>query len=229
MWSHPFIDEAYALSNTESNEDFGREAIDILLKRMEDYRDRLIVIVAGYPELMQKFILSNPGLSSRFTRSVMFEDYSVPEMCRIFMMMCQKEEYNLSTEALAYSSVLFGLAHRQKDEYFGNARFVRNVQERTTMKQSARLAAKPRITKQELVTIELDDIPFEMIPGFDLRTLDFSQIRWSGSCPGCQKHFDAKRDFIGQRVQCNCGRQFEFPWWNPVLATITGIFPNGNL
>jgi hypothetical protein len=175
---------------------------------------------------MQKFILSNPGLSSRFTRFVTFGDYTAPEMCRIFAKMCEKEEYTLSKETLAYASVLFYVAHSQRDEHFGNARFVRNVYEKTTMKQSSRLAALPEVTKECLAMLEPADIPFEMIPNFDVNGLDLSQSRWSGSCPGCQKSFNAKLDFIGQKVNCKqCGNKFVFPWWNPVPTTITGVFP----
>ena len=222
-----FIDEAYTLSKKESGQDYGQEAIDTLLKRMEDQRDRLIVIAAGYPALMQQFIQSNPGLSSRFTRSITFDDYSAPEMCRIFANMCKKEEYTLPQETLAYVCVVFYLAHSQRDEHFGNARFVRNVYENTTMKQSSRLAAEHSITKQALATLEQVDIPFEMIPNFDVNGLDLSQSRWSGTCPGCQKSFDAKLDFIGQRVTCKqCGEKFMFPWWNPVPVTIGGVFPS---
>jgi SpoVK/Ycf46/Vps4 family AAA+-type ATPase len=128
-----FIDEAYTLSK-KGGEDYGQEAIDTLLKQMEDYRDRLIVIVAGYPKLMQDFIVSNPGLASRFTRSLSFEDYSVPEMCRIFDKMCKNEEYKLTPATYANACIFFSLAYHQKDEHFGNGRFVRNVYENTTMK-----------------------------------------------------------------------------------------------
>jgi Holliday junction resolvasome RuvABC ATP-dependent DNA helicase subunit len=221
-----FIDEAYTLSKQESGQDYGQEAIDTLLKRMEDNRDRLIVIVAGYPILMKQFILSNPGLSSRFTRSITFEDYTVSEMCRIYATMCKKDEYTLSKEALAYSCVLFGIACSQKNEHFGNGRFVRNVYENTTMKQSARLATEAQVTKKALATLEYSDIPFEMISNFDINNLDLSQSRWTGCCPSCQKSFAAKLDFIGQQVKCKCGQKFEFPWWNPVPTSIGGIFPN---
>jgi hypothetical protein len=220
-----FVDEAYTLSKKEGGQDYGQEAIDTLLKRMEDHRDRLIVIAAGYPALMSQFIQSNPGLSSRFTRSIVFEDYTAPEMCRIFANMCKKEEYILPKETLAHACVLFYLAHSQRDEHFGNARFVRNVHENTTMKQSTRLSALPQITKEALGMIEHSDIPFEMIPNFDVNGLDLSQSRWSGACPSCQKSFNAKLDFIGKRVVCKqCNEKFEFPWWNPVLTTIAGVF-----
>jgi len=221
-----FIDEAYALSKGGGT-DYGQEAIDTLLKRMEDYRDRLIVVVAGYPAPMKEFLLSNPGLSSRFTRSITFEDYSVPEMCRIFGKMCKNDEYTLSSTALAHACILITLAHSQRNEHFGNARFVRNLYENTTMKQSSRLAALKQITKEALATIEHSDIPFNMISGFDAQNLDLSQSRWNGTCPCCQKLFDAKKlEFVGQQVTCKeCNQTFEFPWWNPVLETIAGVFP----
>jgi len=219
-----FIDEAYALSRQDGGQDFGREAIDTLLKRMEDHRDRLIVIVAGYPALMRQFLQSNPGLSSRFTRSITFEDYSVPEMCRIFANICKKEEYTLSKEALASACILFSMAHRQKDEHFGNARFVRNVYESTTMRQSARLATEPEITKHALAMLERIDIPFDMIPDFDSTNLDFSESRWRAVCPGCQTQIKARLEFVARQVRCKkCDRSFEFPWWYPIPSTIGGI------
>jgi hypothetical protein len=220
-----FIDEAYALSKG-GGQDFGQEAIETLLKRMEDHRDRLIVVVAGYPAPMKEFLLSNPGLSSRFTRSITFADYSVPELCRIFGKMCKSDEYTLSQSALAHVCILLNLAHHQRNEHFGNARFVRNFYENTTMKQSARLASLKQITKEALATIEHFDIPHEMVAGFHAQNLDLSESRWSGTCPYCQKEINAKLDFIGRRVVCKqCNEEFEFSWWNPVVATISGVFP----
>jgi hypothetical protein len=93
------IDEAYALAGAESQHDFGAESIDTLLKRMEDYRDRLIVIVAGYPVPMDRLLRTNPGLESRFTRFIDFEDYAVPDLCRIFEKFCGDAQYSLTTAA----------------------------------------------------------------------------------------------------------------------------------
>ena len=217
-----FIDEAYALAKGGGT-DYGQEAIDTLLKRMEDHRDRLIVVVAGYPAPMKEFLISNPGLSSRFTRTITFEDYSVPEMCRIFGKMCRNDEYVLSQSALAHACILMNLAHYQRNEHFGNARFVRNLYENTTMKQSSRLASLKQITKEALVMIEHVDIPFEMVSGFNAQNLDISQSRWSGMCPDCQHKIDAKLEVIGQKFKCECQQTFVFPWWNPVPETIVGI------
>ncbi len=119
---------------------FGEEAINTLLKRMEDFRDRLIVIAAGYPLLMENFLRSNPGLESRFTRFIMFEDYAVPDLCRIFEKFCQDTEYQLTPTACANAFMLFSVAYHQRDERFGNARFVRNVYEAAVNRQSVRLS-----------------------------------------------------------------------------------------
>ena len=118
-----FIDEAYTLSRSgAASGDFGQEAIDTLLKRMEDQRDRLIVVVAGYPKPMQDFLRSNPGLQSRFTRFIAFEDYSVQEMCRIFEKFCNDNEYVLTPLARINAFLLFVAARSRRDETFGNAR-----------------------------------------------------------------------------------------------------------
>jgi hypothetical protein len=139
-----FIDEAYTLSQRHSGgEDaFGREAIDTLLKRMEDHRDRLSVVVAGYGGPMQQFIRANPGLQSRFTRFLHFEDYTAAELCRIFDRLCRGSEYTLDPGAMAVASHFFTLAHARRDEHFGNARYVRNVFEEVLSHQSQRVVAE---------------------------------------------------------------------------------------
>jgi SpoVK/Ycf46/Vps4 family AAA+-type ATPase len=155
-----FIDEAYSLSGSDSDRDsFGNEAIDTLLKRMEDQRDRLVVIVAGYTAPMAKFLKSNPGLSSRFTRFLDFVDYSAAELTEIFRKRCEGGEYILTEPALEKLHTIFGEAVAQKDEHFGNGRYVRNVFERTTMRQSARLCELETMTREQLSTIEMEDLP----------------------------------------------------------------------
>ena len=131
-----FIDEAYALANHDNANDFGQEAIETLLKGMEDHRADLIVIVAGYTELMGNFIHSNPGLESRFNKYFYFEDYTPRALMEIFRSMCQKNGYTLDGEAEARAAALFQALYEERDENFGNARDVRNLFERAVARQA---------------------------------------------------------------------------------------------
>ena len=151
-----FIDEAYAL-NGKSENDFGQEAIDTILKAMEDHRDDLVVIVAGYTDLMDRFIHSNPGLESRFNRFLLFEDYSPDEMLAIFRMQCKKGCYQLAegTEELVRDYIN---EENGDPETFGNARGVRNIFEHILVAQNNRLAAMETVTKEDLMTLTQDDV-----------------------------------------------------------------------
>ena len=150
-----FVDEAYAL-NGKSENDFGQEAIDTLLKAMEDHRDDLVVIVAGYTDLMDKFIHSNPGLESRFNRFLLFEDYSLDELMAIFKMRCGKG-YTLSPEAEPL--VRDYIAEESADgDGFGNARGVRNIFEHILVAQNNRLAKMENITRDDLMQLTADDV-----------------------------------------------------------------------
>jgi len=157
-----FIDEAYTLARGDQHDSFGQEAIDTLLKRMEDYRDRLVVVVAGYPQPMRDLILSNPGLESRFTRFFQFHDYTAPELSAIFEMFASKGHYLLDSEARESVSDLFHRAFSERNERFGNARYCRNIFEETTTRQALRLASRGvPSTKDELRSIVGIDIPIE--------------------------------------------------------------------
>ncbi len=151
-----FIDEAYALSNKQGN-DFGQEAIDTILKAMEDKRDDLIVIVAGYTELMEDFIHSNPGLESRFNRFLHFADYTAEEMIAIFLSRCEKSAYTLADNAkpLLESVLRF---EKENNETFGNARGVRNLFEKAVVAQANRLASGDTITRESLMLLTKEDI-----------------------------------------------------------------------
>ena len=151
-----FIDEAYAL-NGKSESDCGREAIDTILKAMEDHRDDLVVIVAGYTDLMDRFIHSNPGLESRFNRFLLFEDYTSDEMLDIFKMQCKKGCYQLSdgVEELVRDYIT---EENGDPETFGNARGVRNIFEHILVAQNNRLAAMETVTKEDLMTLTQDDV-----------------------------------------------------------------------
>ena len=150
-----FIDEAYAL-NGKSENDFGQEAIDTILKAMEDHRDDLVVIVAGYTELMDRFIHSNPGLESRFNRFLEFEDYTTEQMVAIFKMQCKKGCYVLAqgTEELVRDFI----AEESADDSFGNARGVRNLFEHILVAQNNRLAKLEKVTRDDLMQIMPDDV-----------------------------------------------------------------------
>lgn len=151
-----FIDEAYALTNRGGN-DYGQEAVDTLLKAMEDNRDDLIVIVAGYIELMQEFIHSNPGLESRFNRFLHFPDYSIDEMMTIFDMRCNQSGYTLAEDARPILRDVIKLESMDV-KGFGNARGIRNLFESAVTAQANRLASDPEITKEDLMTFTADDV-----------------------------------------------------------------------
>lgn len=151
-----FIDEAYTLTN-RGGQDYGQEAVDTLLKAMEDHRDDLIVIVAGYIELMEEFIHSNPGLESRFNRFLDFPDYTVEEMKQIFEMRCKKSGYTLAEDAVEPLKTMLRLFSLNQKS-FGNARGVRNLFERAVSAQANRLAKKESITREELMLLTLDDV-----------------------------------------------------------------------
>jgi len=133
-----FIDEAYSLKRERSNQDFGQEAIDIILKRMEDYKNKFFVIAAGYPLLMQEFLESNPGLKSRFTHTFTFDDYTSEELTEIFKIFAQKEKYFVQKDAEEFLLEKFEKINHKKNDTFGNARFVRNIFNQTKIELSKR-------------------------------------------------------------------------------------------
>ena len=151
-----FIDEAYALNGKGEN-DFGQETIDTILKAMEDHRDDLVVIVAGYDGLMERFIHSNPGLESRFNRFLHFDDYTPEEMLQIFEMQCKKGCYTL--EGQAAEMVRDFIVEENTDPVsFGNARGVRNIFEQILVHQANRLAGMEQVTKEDLMKITPTDV-----------------------------------------------------------------------
>ena len=153
-----FIDEAYALAAQENANDFGREAIETLLKGMEDHRSDLIVIVAGYTELMGRFLHANPGLESRFNKYFYFDDYNGEELMEIFRSMCGKNGYTLDGAGEKYAAELFQTLYRERDENFGNARDVRNLFERAVARQADRVAALASPGREELMALTAADL-----------------------------------------------------------------------
>jgi stage V sporulation protein K len=153
-----FVDEAYTLA-AGSETDFGREAINILLKAMEDKRDRLAVVVAGYPDQMARFLDSNPGLASRFNRTIEFEDYPPAELLDIFESITSDGGFVLSQDARSRAAELFASSYENRDQTFGNGRFVRNVFEKAQEQQANRICMLPDPTEAELSTILRVDLP----------------------------------------------------------------------
>lgn len=153
-----FIDEAYALVPDRAHNDYGQEAISTLLKRMEDDRDRLVVIIAGYPNEMQRFIDSNPGLQSRFNRYINFPDYTPEELVRIFKMYLKKNEYTMSQETEDYllQRIEYVVAHKNRN--FGNARYMRNIFEKTIQHHANRLSHINHATVKQLSEVNIEDI-----------------------------------------------------------------------
>jgi stage V sporulation protein K len=156
-----FIDEAYALAGPEERLDFGAEAIETLLKRMEDYRHRLVVIVAGYPRLMHRFLDSNPGLRSRFAREISFPDYTTDELVAITGKFLAENEYRLAEGA--EDTLRRILANPRRGEGFGNARFARTLFEQALNAQALRLAgvqgeALASLERDELMTLRSEDL-----------------------------------------------------------------------
>ena len=156
-----FIDEAYALSQNVGN-DYGAEAVNTLLKRMEDFRDDFAVVVAGYDEPMQVFIDSNPGLRSRFNRYFHFDHFSPDELFAIFEIYCKKSDFVLTEEAKEKLKDTFELLYEKRDDSFGNARVIRNVFEKVIQKQANRIVMLKRISKKALRIITEEDIPEPM-------------------------------------------------------------------
>ncbi len=153
-----FIDEAYALVNAESANDFGHEAIEVILKNMEDHRKDLIVIVAGYTDRMEQFIHANPGLESRFNKYFFFEDYDGKQLMEIFRSMCKKNGYTLSEEGEQFMEKDLQGLYEERDENFGNARDVRNLFEQAVACQADRVSQLEEPTREQLMELKPEDL-----------------------------------------------------------------------
>lgn len=161
-----FIDEAYALSPVGSGNDFGHEAVETLLKMMEDHRDELVVVAAGYTQKMDEFLSSNPGLRSRFTKFIHFDDYTTAQLVLIFKSFCKKADFKTTPAAEERLAVLFDALVAARDESFGNARTARNLFEAAISLQANRIVSLANINEEVLRTIEDADVP----TAEDLRT-----------------------------------------------------------
>lgn len=153
-----FIDEAYTLARGNDSNDYGQEAIDTILKAMEDHRDNLVVIVAGYPDLMERFVNSNPGLKSRFNKYIYFEDYTPEELLEIFDSMCKKSGLTATQDTRDLVLKHFEKEYANRNETFANGREVRNFFEKTVVNQANRLAIESNIDDEDVSTLTAEDV-----------------------------------------------------------------------
>jgi SpoVK/Ycf46/Vps4 family AAA+-type ATPase len=208
-----FIDEAYSLAAEGGQDAYGDEAVQALLKRMEDDRDRLIVILAGYPEPIERMLKSNPGLSSRFNRRLHFEDYRPSEMGRIFALMCQRNQYE--TPPLARAKLILGFhqLYQHRDDHFGNGRLVRNVFEEAIRRMANRIAQVEKLTKDLLTVLHAEDIAMPGVPPNAWSKLDDPNRVFSIACPACRECSPLAQEHLGRRVRCRkCDHTFEADW-----------------
>ncbi|NIZ19514.1 AAA family ATPase [Spirochaetales bacterium BR151] len=154
-----FIDEAYSITENDHSDSYGRECLTELTKALEDYRDDLVVIVAGYKQPMEKFFQSNPGLRSRFNTFVEFMDYTADELEKIFIMRCQEHHYSVEKKALSLIKQILIQAVEEKTEEFANARLARNLYDAVVMNHAHRVCKVVHPTPKMLTTITKDDLP----------------------------------------------------------------------
>jgi SpoVK/Ycf46/Vps4 family AAA+-type ATPase len=152
-----FIDEAYQLNQGE-NDQYGSEAVATLLKRMEDARGSMVVIIAGYSAEMKRFMDMNSGLESRFNRTIEFPDYSAKELAEIYRSMARKAKYRLSDDTEHWLLPYISMLTEKRDKHFGNARWARNLFEKSVERQSLRVTELSDPSAEELVTIRLKDL-----------------------------------------------------------------------
>jgi hypothetical protein len=208
-----FIDEAYSLVAERGEDPYGLEALQVLLKRMEDNRDRLVVVLAGYPEPMAGLLDSNPGLSSRFSRHFTFPDYTASELGRIFQSLCAKNRYELPT--LTRVKLLLGFQYLldHRDEKFGNGRLARNIFEQAIERLANRIMGQIPLTREMLVTLEADDILMDGTPAELWADLSTVERHFKAICPSCKHSGRASQNHLGKQIQCPaCKQQFPFEW-----------------
>lgn len=158
-----FIDEAYSITENDHSDSYGRECLTELTKALEDYRDDLVVIVAGYPEPMEHFFQSNPGLRSRFNTFIRFDDYSPEELMDILQKICRDNDYILTEEATHAIELFFTSSAKEKEENFSNGRLARNLYDNLIMNHAKRVAQIVAPDQHDLAHIEIEDVPTEVI------------------------------------------------------------------
>ncbi|QDT07688.1 ESX-1 secretion system protein EccA1 [Rubripirellula lacrimiformis] len=216
-----FIDEAYTLIDESGQDQYGREAIQTLLKRMEDQRDRLVVILAGYPVEMHTMIRSNPGLSSRVGTTMTFDDYSPQDLCRIFELIANKAKYSLPTQARRRLLRGFTYLFINRDRHFGNGRCSRNSFERSVRKLANRLSTLADINRELLTTLEADDIEVAGVSDAHLAAMADEKGQVRVQCQHCQAAQVIDDELLGTQIDCTeCEDSFDADWGDPVAAMV---------
>lgn len=218
-----FIDEAYTLISSEGDDPFGHEAVQTLLKRMEDDRERLVIILAGYPHEMHVLLRSNPGLSSRFSRKLEFLDFKPIELARIFGLMCDHNRYEIGPDTRAKVMIGFRLLHEHRDKHFGNGRTVRNLFEHAIRRMANRIAGITELSIEQLTTIDTEDIAFRAASADMLEQLNSlsqnNSHQFHITCPNCEHAKDIPQRLLGQHVKCpKCKHKFFTDWGEVVDA-----------
>jgi hypothetical protein len=213
-----FVDEAYSLVAESGDDPFGKEAIQALLKRMEDDRDRLVVVLAGYPSEMESLLRTNPGLSSRFNTKLTFEDYAPSELGHIFGSMCEVNHYVVPSETRARLLLGFRGLYDMRDEHFGNGRLVRNLFENAIRRLANRIANVAPLTKELLTTLQPEDVQIDELPAEFWQPLEEGTLQFSIRCQGCGETTEAPPKYLGRKVRCKrCQTKFVAAWGDPVL------------
>lgn len=214
-----FIDEAYTLIDENGQDQYGREAVQTLLKRMEDQRERLVVILAGYPVEMQTMIRSNPGLSSRVGTTMTFDDYTPEDLCRIFELIAAKAKYSLPTEARRRLMRGFTYLYIGRDRHFGNGRCSRNSFERSVRRLANRLAKLTEINRDLLTTLDADDIEVAGVAEAHLKAMAAEPGHVRVKCDQCKSAEVIDDQNLGTDVTCKaCEKTFFAAWGEPVAS-----------
>jgi len=208
-----FIDEAYSLVADEGEDSFGREALQVLVKRIEDDRHRLVAILAGYCEPMDRLIAANPGLASRFSTRLTFEDYTPGELGRIFQLMCEKNHYVVPAPTQARLLAALAWLYERRDEHFGNGRLARNIFERAIRRLANRIAGVAPLSTELLTVLQPEDIEVDGVPVEALSDEAIENLKFEMQCPGCSASRRLALRHLGRRVQCKkCSTAFEVSW-----------------
>lgn len=203
-----FIDEAYGLVDSEADDPFGREALQALLKRAEDDRQRLAVVLAGYPREMGQLLDTNPGLASRFSRTIHFVDYGVVELCEIFGRLMDRHHYRIHPTGRLRVVRAISDMHANRDARFGNGRAVRNLFEQAILGMANRIAGLATLDDGQLITFEPEDIPLESVDAWDPEAATIRLV-----CPSCKHDRPTPGHYIGSQFTCpKCDGTFTAQW-----------------